>query len=276
MDNFIIKYPIVTRHLTSNSKRRSGLIMPKVTFIVAHDTGNPGSTARGNVSYYERSRDEMSASAHLFVDDKEIVECIPVFNGTPEKAWHVRYNVEGDDRLFGADANDAAIGIEYCYGRNINADEAYRRYIWTIAYACHKFSLVPPVCIVGHFFLDPTRKTDPVTGLAHSRRSYDQLLKDVEAEFKECSGLDSISNIIIEKQAGSVRVTAKLNIREGAPSTKAKVIQTVSPGTPLDYAEIIKDGESINGNPVWYKFPHDNYYFWSGGTQVIPINVNNI
>ena len=50
---------------------------PGVRFIVAHDTGNPGSTAAANVKYYERSRNEMSASAHIFVDDKEIVECIP-------------------------------------------------------------------------------------------------------------------------------------------------------------------------------------------------------
>ncbi len=51
---------------------------PGVRFIVAHDTGNPGSTAANNVSYYERSRNDQSASAHIFVDDKEILECIPV------------------------------------------------------------------------------------------------------------------------------------------------------------------------------------------------------
>jgi hypothetical protein len=54
-----------------------------VRFVVAHDNGNPGSTAAGNVKYYENSRNEKSASAHLFVDDQEILECIPALTGPP-------------------------------------------------------------------------------------------------------------------------------------------------------------------------------------------------
>jgi hypothetical protein len=267
MENFNMKYPIVTKHLTPKTKRRPGLPMQDVVFIVAHDTGNPGSTARGNVNYYERSNNEMSASAHLFVDDKEIIECIPVLTATPEKAWHVHYNVDGDNKLYGVNANDAAIGVEYCFGGNIDADEAYKRYIWTIAYACHKFGLVAPQCIVGHFFLDPKRKTDPVTGLAQSRRTYEQLLRDIEREFKECSGLDSIDDFSGEKKTGVVRAAVKLNIREGAPSTKAKVAQVVPAGTPLKYDAVVRNGESVNGNSVWYKVPEQEQFFWSGGAH---------
>lgn len=80
-------------------------------FIVAHDTGNPGSTAAENVDYYERSRDRDSASAHLFVDDREILECIPALTRTPEKAWHVLYGLPAEGRLYGFDANDVAIGV---------------------------------------------------------------------------------------------------------------------------------------------------------------------
>ena len=54
---------------------------PGVKFVVAHDTGNPNSTAGQNVAYYEQSRNELSASAHLFVDDREIIECIPALTG---------------------------------------------------------------------------------------------------------------------------------------------------------------------------------------------------
>jgi hypothetical protein len=36
--------------------------------------------------------------------------------------------------------------------------------------------------------LDPHRKTDPTTGLAYSRRTYEQLLRDIVLEYKECSG----------------------------------------------------------------------------------------
>ncbi len=267
--DFQKKYFITQKYLTSGSKRRPGLrIAPAVRFIVAHDTGNPDSTAAGNVKYYERSRDEMSASAHIFVDDKDIIECIPALTAAPEKARHVRYNVPTDNKHFGYDANDAAIGVEYCYGKRINADEAYRRYIWVIACACHEFKLDPKTSVVGHFFLDPQRKTDPVTGLAHSRRTYEQLLRDIVDEYNACAGVAPTPQYELVEQAGSVRATVKLNIRKGEPNTKAAVVRPVLPGTSLDYVGWVKNGQNINGNTNWYKNSEGNY-FWSGGTDKI-------
>ena len=266
---FNVKYQIGSKYLTKPSKRRSGLaISPGVKFLVAHDTGNPGSTANGNVRYYENSKDVMSASAHIFVDDKEIIECIPALVvSAPEKAWHVLYNLPTDDQLFGCNANDAAIGFEYCYGGSIDADEAYRKYVWVMAYACHKYSLDPKRSIVGHFFLDPQRKTDPVTGLASSRRTYEQLLRDVVTEFEVCSGLEVAGTVNTIPQSGTVNVAAKLNIRKGAPNTRAPIHQVVQRGTRLTYAGLVQDGEPVNGNPLWYDDGNGNY-FWSGGVTV--------
>lgn len=262
------KYIITPRYLSKPSKRRSGrLITAGVKFIVAHDTGNPGSTARGNVSYYENSRDQESASAHLFVDDKEIIECIPALTAPPEKAWHVLYNVATDDLLYGHDANDAAIGVEYCYGGSIDADEAYRKYIWVLAYLCHRFQLDPGKAVVGHFFLDPERKTDPVTGLARSRRTYDQLLKDVVTEYQACGGLLATSTPPAASRAGTARATTRLNIRKAAPRRTADVFQTVAAGTLLNYVDWVDDGEAVNGNPLWYQDVNGNY-FWSGGVSL--------
>ncbi len=170
-------------YLSKPSRRRSGIPMPQgVKFIVAHDTGNPSSTARANVRYYERSRNEQSASAHIFVDDKEIIECIPALTGPPEKAWHVLYNVTTDNHLFGCNANDAAIGVEYCFGGQIDADSAYQNYVWTLATICERFQLPAETHIVGHCMLDPRRKTDPVTGLSASGRTFPKLILDVAAE----------------------------------------------------------------------------------------------
>lgn len=196
------KYSIITKYLTNNTKRRSGLIIfPGVKFIVAHDTGNPKSTAENNVSYFERTCNDANASAHIFLDDKEIIECIPALTtNKPEKAWHVLYNVSKDNELYGYEANDTAIGVEYCYGSNINADESYKRYIWVLAYICYKFNLHPDKAIVGHFILDPQRKTDPKSGLKESGRTYEQLLKDVVTEFEECSKVLPDEAIIINQQ----------------------------------------------------------------------------
>jgi N-acetylmuramoyl-L-alanine amidase CwlA len=115
----------------------------------------------------------------LFVDDKEIIECIPALTSSPEKAWHVRYDVTSDNAKFGDDANDVAIGVEYCFGNNINATEAYTRYVWVLATLCKQFNLDPQTKIIGHYLLDPSRRTDPVSGLHASGRTYQQLLVDV-------------------------------------------------------------------------------------------------
>jgi N-acetylmuramoyl-L-alanine amidase len=268
--DFKAKYTITPRYLPAPSKRRSGDAMsPGVRFVVAHDTGNPKSTAAGNVGYFTSSANDMSASAHLFVDDKEIIECVPALTASPEKAWHVRYNVPIDNHMFGLEANDAAIGVEYCYGGNINADEAYRKYIWVIAYICHKFGLNPEKAIVGHFMLDPTRKTDPVSGLAQSRRTYEQLLRDVVAEYHACRGeppppAQPVPAETAEK--GQATATMRLNIRKGAPSTRADVYQVVDAGTKLDYVATVANGEKINGNADWFKDANGNY-FWNGGTD---------
>jgi N-acetylmuramoyl-L-alanine amidase len=267
--NFLQKYQITAKYLTAPSKRRSGRpIDGNIKFLVAHDTGNPGSTAANNVRYYENSRNDISASAHLFVDDKEILECIPALTAPPEKAWHVLYNVTRDNQLFGADANDVAIGVEYCFGGHINADEAYQRYVWLLAYLCYHFKLDPIRDVVGHFLLDPARKTDPKSGLAQSGRSYDQLLLDIRAEYQRCSPTAPSSDYQVKEQSGTVCVTTKLNIRIGAPTRLSAVIRTVPAGQKLDYVAIVTDGEEVNGNSVWYQTAGGEY-FWSGATLPI-------
>jgi len=194
--SFKMKYEITKKYLTSGTKRRSGIKMPSVKFVVAHDTGNKGSTALNNVTYYENTKNETSASAHLFVDDKFIYECIPALTGTPEKAWHVLYNKTKDNELYGDDSNDVAIGVEYCYGNNINSAESYKRYVWVIAYICYKFNLDPKKAITAHFILDPQRKSDPKSGLADSGRTYEQLLKDIVSEYEDCTKPEIVSPVV--------------------------------------------------------------------------------
>lgn len=96
--------------------RRTGqpLTTGKPKFAVMHDTGNKNSTAQQNVNYYKNSANiswAYVASAHIFVDDKECIICIPV----TEKAWHVLYDTPLDNQSYGVDANDAAFGVEACY-----------------------------------------------------------------------------------------------------------------------------------------------------------------
>lgn len=265
---FTEKFIIIPRYIPAPSRRRAAIPLQKVRFLVAHDTGNPGSTAAGNVKFYintcQTVEPAKTASAHLFVDDKEIIECVPALTGPPEKAFHVFRKVTKDNELYGINANDGAIGVEYCYGGAINADKAYEKFVWVLARLCFKFELDPSKDIVGHFFLDPARKTDPVTGLARSRRTYEQLLRDVEAEFKIAIG-HAPPPPVEAIQSGEVTVSVRLNLRE-APSTRAAVIQVLPPGTVIKFTALITNGEPVNNNSLWYKDANGNF-FWSGGVK---------
>ncbi|AXY77457.1 amidase [Paraflavitalea soli] len=262
------KFIVIPRYLPVPSRRRAGTPIQKVRFLVAHDTGNPGSTAANNIQFYINTAKTVepakTASAHLFVDDKEILECVPALTASAEKAFHVLKKVTKDNELYGINANDGAIGVEYCYGGAINADKAYEKFVWTLAKLCFVYNLNPAKDIVGHFFLDPARKTDPVTGLARSRRTYEQLLRDVAAEFETCTG-NAPAGPTTTAQTGSVTVTVKLNLRK-APNTRAAIVQVVPAGTVLQFTATIPDGEPVNNNPLWYQDTHGNY-FWSGGVK---------
>ena len=257
-----LEYPILAHYLTAPSKRRAGLLMnQKVRFLVAHDTGNSGSTAAGNVSYYQGSRDAISASAHLFVDDRQILECVPALTGAPEKAWQVLYNITEDNRRYGCNANDAAIGVEYCFGPNINADEAYRRYVWVLAYACWKFGLDPARDVVGHHILDPLRKTDPKSGLVLSHRSYSQLLLDVPAMYARCTGQPAEVPAALGAETGAVITRTAVNLRLGEPYRRARA-RLVPAGATLSILGTVQ-GENVSENATWFALSN-NEFCWSG------------
>lgn len=175
--------------IVKGTKRRSGLKLEKVLFITAHDTGNDGSTAQQNVNYYKRTANEASASAHVFIDDIEVIKCIPL----DEKAWHVIYNVTTDNELFGDDANDTSIGVELCYSNQrgkIDNAKAYANYVWYIATLCQAYDLEPSKHIVAHSKLDPKRKLDPDKNsfkYINGGITWNKFIKDVEAQLKKLS-----------------------------------------------------------------------------------------
>jgi N-acetylmuramoyl-L-alanine amidase len=168
-----MKYEI-TRDYIGIGNPRPGEAIEDVKFIVSHDTGNPGSTAYGNRNYFENA--QPYASAHTFIDDNYILEIIPL----DEKAYHVRSNVTTDDRMFGADANDVAIGVELAWGGDIDFSEAYDRYVWYHAYLVDKYNLNPDEDIVAHSTLDPRRRTDPENALHRYGISWQEFINDVK------------------------------------------------------------------------------------------------
>jgi N-acetylmuramoyl-L-alanine amidase len=258
-------YPVVADYATLGSKRRPGTRIAEVKFIVAHDTGNPGASARNHARWYRNDPNpppKLVSSAHIFVDDLDVVETIPVLTDDPEVAFHVRYSVDTDNKMFEADANSSAIGVEYCFGGTIDADAAYDRYVWVLAYLCGKFGLDPATRVVGHHVLDPGRKVDPPNGLAASARTYDGLLADVATRFVTLGGAQAAVGAQAVK-VGKARATVNLNLRAAATSASNR-LGVLVPGTEVSVAEVVP-GESVYGNDRWCRLAQSGAFCWSGG-----------
>lgn len=80
-----------------------------VSYIVMHYTGNTADCALNNAAYYNRTS-TVGASAHLFVDEKEIYLSVPLNC----KAWHVG----NDTYVHKLCRNSNSIGIEMCTSGN--------------------------------------------------------------------------------------------------------------------------------------------------------------
>ena len=75
-----------------------------IRYLVVHYTGAPG-TARNNGAYFA-SRGDIGASAHYFVDAKDIVQSVP----DSGRAWHCGAAVYKHPEC----RNDNSIGVELC------------------------------------------------------------------------------------------------------------------------------------------------------------------
>lgn len=217
----------ITKDYIDFGDSRSGEELKDVEYIVSHDTGNPGSTAYNNWNYFDRV--QPLASAHTFIDDKNILEIIPL----DEKAWHVRYNTAKDNTLFGEDANDAAIGVELAYGGNIDFQEAYNRYVWYHAYLVDKYNLNPETDIVAHSTLDPQRRVDPQNALHQHGISWAEFIQDVkevyQTEFSGSSDTDDTSDPFVKGES----VDLPLDIGDNGPFVREVQEDLIRAGFPL-------------------------------------------
>ncbi|WP_094701647.1 N-acetylmuramoyl-L-alanine amidase [Brevibacillus laterosporus] len=143
---FVMKYPIQTKYVTPRTKRRSGIPMKRIGFIVAHDTGNPGSTALSNIRYYQNTCDSMSASAHTFIDDTGVWECIPATTSKSDKAWHVLYEIPQDNQWFNGDTNRKLDLTENAFKRmNITRNQFIRDVIKEYKLCTPKSSIISSI-----------------------------------------------------------------------------------------------------------------------------------
>lgn len=212
--------------------RRSGqqLITGTPAFAVAHDTGNKGTTAQNNVDYYRNSYNiswALVASAHIFVDDKEAIICIPV----TEKAWHVLYNAVTDNNWYGLDSNDAAFGVEGSYfSDKARSKKSLDNLARILAYLCDYWKIDHKTEMPGHQDIQ-AGKIDPGN------------LLEAAGYSRNISNLDKLVN----KYIGGVQEDDNMPDEVKEP-TKEKPTQ--SPQSHVELKEAIEYMHSMKGQYI--------------------------
>lgn len=152
-----------------NYSRRKGAT---IKYLVIHDTGNDSKGADTMAHYRYFNGGNRNASAHYFVDDKQVVQLV----GDSLSAWHV-----GDGKGRYGITNANSLGIEMC----INSDGNYAKmYYHTVELAkniMQKFN-IPIERVVRHY--DASRKSCPNHMRKSGWQAWTQFKRDIQAPIK--------------------------------------------------------------------------------------------
>ena len=160
----------------------------QIKFIVVHDTGNKSKGADAMAHYRYFNSGNRNASAHYFVDDKEIVQLVP----DDKSAWHV-----GDGRGKFGILNSNSIGIEICVNSDGDYETAYNKTIELVKYLMEKHN-IPFDNVVRHY--DASRKSCPRSMMDNNWKLW--------KEFKE-------KLIEVPENGVKVMIDGKLHIMDG-------------------------------------------------------------
>ena len=149
VDAFLLGDNIQQEILPVNPYSRPGDKVSKVTAIVVHYVGNPGTTAEQNRSYFNNLAELKNAyaSSHYVVGlQGEIIQCVPL-----------------DEIAYASNnRNYDTISIECCHqdadGRF--TDDTYNSLVRLVAALCRTYGLNPETDVIRHY--DVTGKLCPI------------------------------------------------------------------------------------------------------------------
>jgi N-acetylmuramoyl-L-alanine amidase len=123
----------------------------KPIYIVVHDTGNYNAGANAEMHYEYFNSGNKDASAHFFVDDKEVLQLIEI----KDKSWSC-----GDGNNKYGINNGNTISVEICINNDGNYAKTIKNTIELVAYLMKEYHIdINNVC--RHF--DASRKNCPQT-----------------------------------------------------------------------------------------------------------------
>lgn len=175
LTKYIENPPIYTEQLLPvNAYSRPGIALDEVTGIVIHYTGNPGTTAHQNRSYFESLAEtgETKASSHFIVGlSGEIIQCMPL-----------------DEIAYASnDRNVDTIAIECCIDNEAGRfnEKTYKSLVELTAWLVGKYDLTMDD-VIRHY--DVTGKNCPKYFVEHES-AWEDFKLDVE-KYINTNGVD--------------------------------------------------------------------------------------
>ena len=222
-----IRKLLIDRNYTKGVK-----ITPK--FIVIHYTANPAASAYNHYLYF--SRQNVGASAHYFIDTKEIVQILE----DDWYGWHCGAKTYKHPEC----RNNNSIGIEMCIEKDWTLTETVVNKTIELTKMLMKKYNIPVSNVLRHY--DVTGKNCPAPFVSEPKRWEDFLARLVDTD--------------IQKINKKMQVTAtELNIRT-LPNINGKILGT------LKQNEIITVTGVTNNN--WYQFTYKNQTAFCSGSYL--------
>lgn len=172
----------------------------KIEYLVIHYVGAV-STARNNANYFKNTY--RGASAHYFVDDKEVVQVVE----DKDIAWHC-----GNDVYYCGARNSNSLSIEMCCYRmengNLNITAVTEARAIELAKELMKKYNIPISNVVRHY--DVTRKNCPAPFVSDQKR-WDNFKKKLQEQSTEEDKPSSNTDSDYEKRVKNWQDTMNLD-----------------------------------------------------------------
>lgn len=145
----------------------------KVKYIVIHDTGNPNKGSNAEAHFKLHDRTDRGASAHYFVDDKQILRIIR----DEDKSWHC-----GDGKGKYGITNENSIGIEMCINIDGDFNITYKNTVDLVKHLMNKYD-IPIDRVVRHY--DASRKSCPDSWKQNNWGKWNKFKEDLRGLMQE-------------------------------------------------------------------------------------------
>ena len=228
-----------------------------VAFIVMHYTGNSKDKAVNNAKYFQTAG--RKASAHFFVDDKEIYQTVEL----RDKAWHCGTSGK---YYHAACRNANSFGIEMCCtaGNYKVSSTTQKNAAHLCAYLCETIGITAQEVdeyVVRHY--DVTHKNCPAQMAGSNNAEWAaflEMVRDILNGESESTPTNSF------KAVGTAKTTANLRMRAGA-STSYSTLTIVKKGCTVEI-----DGTVANG---WYHCKYNNVIGYMSGNYLKDISTTS-